>query len=95
VNTPLGFTPESVLSFRTALAPSPERLAIDAKFESSRPTTTKALHEWARARTLTAKPEIAAEYQRAREFLRQLTERLTALSGVTAVGVLSPQRVRH
>jgi putative ABC transport system permease protein len=90
VNTPLGFTPENVLSFRTALAPSPERLAIDAKFESSRPTTTKALHEWARARTLAAKPQIAAEYQRAREFLRQLTERLTALPGVTAVDVLSP-----
>ena len=90
VNTPLGFTPENVLSFRTALARSSERLAAEAAYQKNKPTTTKALHEWARAKTRAAKPQIAAEYQRSRAFLQQLTERLASLPGVTAVGVLSP-----
>jgi hypothetical protein len=90
VNTPLGFTPENVLSFRTALARSSELLAVEAPFQKNKPTTTKALHEWARAKTRAAKPHIAAEYQRSRAFLQQLTERLAALPAVTGVGVLSP-----
>jgi ABC-type transport system, involved in lipoprotein release, permease component len=48
------------------------------------------LRALAHATFLAAKPQIAAEYQRNRQFLRQLTERLAALPGVTAVGVLSP-----
>lgn len=89
VRVPLGFTSENVFSFRTALARPSERLAAEAAFQKQY-AGTMSLRDLARATFRAAKPQIAAEYQRNRLFLRQLIERLEAMPSVMAVGVLSP-----
>lgn len=90
LNQPLGFTPEGVVTFRTEIPPSPERVDRESAFQrlqnlpvGERTRQTTAL------RTATA-PQVRLEYLRNSLFVSNLVERLRALPSVKAVGALGP-----